>query len=113
MNIQLPAIFNKITSMADKSYKLEFVTRELGSDAATLMTLIHQEGWLLLSLNKQQETDIPTEKADSMTNQKTQAQRLRSVLFILWKQKGADGDFEQYYRTHLEQIIDQIKSKIE
>ena len=37
MKAKLPAIFNKITSRADGSYKLEFESRELsGTDASIL-----------------------------------------------------------------------------
>lgn len=113
MKIQLPAIFNKITSLADKSYKLEFVTRELGSDVTALMELIHQEGWLLLSPNEIQEADVPDEKADSMTGQKTKSQRLRGVIFKIWESKGSNGSFETFYQNYMETIISQLKEKIE
>ena len=59
------------------------------------------------------EADIPDEKADSMTGQKTQAQRLRGVIFRLWEQNGNKGDSETYYRAMLEKVIDQFKEKLE
>ena len=37
-----------------------------------------------------------------MTGQKTQAQRLRGVIFRLWEQNGNKGDSETYYRAMLE-----------
>lgn len=113
MKAQLPAIFHKITSRADKSYKIEFETRELsGQDAAILFGLLQTEGWLLFSPNTLQEEDIPDEKADSMTNQKTQAQRLRGVIFKIWETNGSNGSFETYYQSYMEKIISQLKEKI-
>lgn len=110
---QLPAIFSKITSRADRSYKLEFETRELsGQDATTLMQMIHNEGWLLFAPNPIQEVDVPDEKADSMTNQKTQSQRLRGVIFKIWESNGSNGSFETFYQSCMEKIITQLKEKI-
>lgn len=109
----LPAIFDGIKSLADRSYKLTFSTRELsGKDATILMELIHQEGFLLFSPNPLQEADIPDEKADSMTNKKTQAQRLRGVIFKIWETNGQPGSFETYYQAKMENIISQLKEKI-
>lgn len=113
MKAQLPAIFNKITSRADGSYKLEFESRELsGADATVLLGMLRQEGWLLFAPNKIQEQDIPDEKADAMTNQKTQAQRLRAVIYKIWEGAGSSSSFETYYQSYMERIIDQLKERI-
>jgi hypothetical protein len=112
MKVHLPAIFNKITSLADGSYKLEFITRELGSDAAFLMTMIHKEGWLLLSLNELQEADIPDEKADSSLSNKTQSQRTRGVIWRIWEAKGKPGSAEDYYQKTMSAINDQLKLEL-
>jgi hypothetical protein len=114
MKAKLPAIFNKITSRADGSYKLEFESRELsGTDASTLLSLLRQEGWLLFSPNDITEKDIPDEKPDSMTGKKTQAQRLRAVIYKIWESKGSNGSFETYYQSYMEKVIDQLKEKID
>lgn len=44
---------------------------------------------------------------------KSQSQRLRGVLFVLWE-KTNDGftDFDAFYRYHTEQMIDSVKAKI-
>ena len=112
MRVQIPAIFSKITSRADKSYKIEFETRELGQDAAMLMGLLQTEGWLLFAPNEHQESDVPDEKADTMTGQKTKSQRLRGVIFKIWESKGSNGSFETYYQNYMETIIEQLKEKI-
>lgn len=114
MKVTLPAILSGVASRKDRSYTLKFETRELrGTEAAILLDELQAEGWLLFSSNELSEADIPDEKADSMTGQKTQAQRLRGVIFRLWEQNGKKGNSEEYYRTVMESLIDQLKEKLE
>lgn len=113
MKVQLPAQLTKVETRSDRTVKLVFDTRELGEDSATLFKLAHSEGWLVFASTEITEADIPDEKADSMTTTKTQAQRLRATLFVLWQQRGKQGDFESYYRTQMERIIETIKDKLE
>lgn len=115
MKVVLPAIFTKPVFKADGSVKLEFETREFnGQEATVIMEQRQKEGWLLFSPNKDMDiVDIPDERADAMTGQKTQAQRLRAVMFRLWEQKGKKGDFESYYRSMMEKIIEQMKEKLD
>jgi len=116
MKALLPAGLKKVSSRADRSYDITFSTPELsGEDAAYLLGQIMNEGWLIWSVNESDvsETKIPDEKADAMTGQRSQAQRLRAVIHVLWEQKGATGNSEDYYRKIMEQFIEQIKSKLE
>lgn len=115
MKTILPAGLKKVASRADRTYDLTFTTRELGGEeAAFLLGQILNEGWLIWAANEQDAADvkIPDEKADAMTGTKTQAQRLRAVIYLLGKQKGVKDD-ELFYRSYLEQIIDQVKAKLE
>jgi len=115
MKTLLPAGLKKVSSRADKSYDLTFTTRELGGDeAAFLLGQIMTEGWLIWAANEQDVADvkIPDEKADSMTGQKTQAQRLRGCIYRLWEQNGSKGNSEDFYRQYMESIIEQIKAKL-
>lgn len=114
--ITLPVLFVNPVFKVDGSVKLVFETRELsGVDIAVLADYRQKEGWLLFAANelKGEDAAIPDEKADSMTNQKTQAQRLRSVIYRLWEQNGKKGDSETYYKTTLERVIEQFKEKLE
>lgn len=115
MKVLLPAILSGVASRKDRSYTLKFETRELsGKSASALLDMLQQEGHLLFSPNDDiSETDVPDEKADAMMGKKTQAQRLRGVIFRLWEQKGKNGDFDEYYKSVLENMIDQIKEKLE
>lgn len=115
MKAKLPAELIKVESKADRSYKLMFATRELaGEEASFLLSQIMKEGWLLFSPNDDlEEADIPDEKPDAMTGKKTQAQRLRNVLAVLWEQQGKPGNREDFYQRNMEKIIDMVKEKLE
>lgn len=114
MKVLLPVILSGVASRKDRSYSLKFETRELrGTEAAILLDELQAEGWLLFSPNELTEADIPDEKADSMTGQKTQAQRLRGVIYRLWEQNGKKGNSEEYYRSVMESLIDQLKERLE
>jgi len=116
MQILLPVQLNPISRRKDKSVKLSLETRELGTDEIlTLMSFEGQEAWLSLAFNQEQLPEAPTENAEIET--KSHAQRLRSVLYILYKQAIDNGKFvgtfDSYYQTKMETVIEQLKSKIE
>lgn len=113
MKIQLPVVLSRVASRKDRSYSITFESRELGEDASMLFKYLNDEGYLLFSPNDDlSEADVPAEKADAMTGQKTQAQRLRGVIFRLWEQNGRKGNSEDYYRSIMENLIDQLKEKL-
>lgn len=116
MKILLPAIFDNLAFRKDGSVKLSYETPELApEDLNFLLGQRNTQGWLLYSPNELQEEDVPPE--DSDLERKTPSQRLRSVLFILYKQatdKGTFvGEFQTYYNESMERIITQLKDKIE
>lgn len=40
------------------------------------------------------------------------SKRLRSVIFLIWKQSPTNEGFETFYDRHIESLITQYKSKI-
>lgn len=44
---------------------------------------------------------------------KTPGQRLRAVLFILWKKQGEKQAFELFYSLMMEKIIEWVKRKLD
>ena len=69
------------------------------------------EGWLLFSENTIEKEEIPEDDAEVDT--KTPAQRLRSVLFVRWKQLGEPETFRIYYDKAVEHFINSVKEKLE
>lgn len=115
MIVKLQAQLLKVESRADRTYKLTFNTQELpGKEAAALLACVMDMGHLLYSpIPDMSEADIPDEKPDMMLSQKTQAQRIRAVLYKIWESRGSKGSFEDYYRTATERIIDRLKEQLE
>src|SRR5689334_21528894 len=114
MKVTLSAQLLKVESRADRTYKLIFNTQELkGEQAAMLLPLLQSQGWLLFDPQEIDEIDIPNEKPDLMTGTKTQAQRLRGVIYRIWEQRGKPGDSESFYRTYMERLIEREKSNLD
>lgn len=91
---------------------LRFSTQELSvEDKVKAGEFVNQYGWLLFSANEHAENDLPDENAPEI-GFKTPSQRLRAVLYILWKQQGL-GEYNHFYLKKMEEIIEHFKTKID
>lgn len=116
MKIILPIQLNPISRRKDKSVKISLETRELGTnEIITLMSFEGQEAWMSLAFNTDELPEAPEENAEVET--KTDSQRLRSVLYILFNQalkKGKFvGTFNSYYKEQMERFISKCKDLID
>lgn len=111
--VQVPAQIVDFKPKADRSWRLTFGTRELsGEEVKVLADNFQGEGWLVFSPNGEiAPDDVPLELADAGV--KSPAQRLRAVIYLLWKQKGSKGDFESYYRTSMEKLVEYISVQLD
>ncbi len=106
--IQVPAIFTGFSSRADGGATMRFATNELTESDFGLLKRMHNSfGYVLFAPNEFKEEDLPVSEASDES--KSPSQRLRAVLFILWRQKGGKGEFESYYRNMMQQFIDDVK----
>lgn len=112
--VQFPALIEKIATLKDGSVRLVVDTRELQSEEmAKLFTLRKAEGWLLFAPTaiKAEDLDLPAIPRDPARN-KSQAQRMKAVIYRLWEKAGSIGNFEMFYTSYTEKIINQIKEKL-
>lgn len=110
--IKLPSYLTGFSSKSDGSAGIRFSTQELSADDfSELKKNLNEYGWLVFRPNDFKEEDIPTEDAED--TEKTPSKRLRAVLFVLWKQNGGKGDFENFYREQVEKVIEHIKTKLD
>jgi len=58
------------------------------------------------------ESEQAPKEIKSELSRKTDSQRLRAVLFILWKQAGEFGSFESQYSNEMSKIIEAYKKKL-
>jgi hypothetical protein len=110
--ISTTAIITRLSSRVDRSIGVSFTTPELSSDEKSLF-------FELQGINSRIEIapldSEPTEtvKIDKDLETKTPGQRLRSVLFILWRRQGQKEAFEEFYRLNMERLIEAVKAKLE
>lgn len=109
----IPAILNSISHTTDGGLRLGFLTNEMTAEQKLEMVRLHQQfGYLLFQPNSINATDIPKEDAEDKT--KTPSKRLRAVLYVLHTQQGGKKeDFETFYRTKTEEIIEHFKGKLD
>ena len=115
LKITLPTTINPPRIRKDGSVSISFDTRELNSEEIfTIMSLRNSEGWLCYAPNED-EIEVPEERAE--VEGKSQAQRIRAVLYILYKQdteRGKfTGSFESYYHEKTDKYVEHLKSKID
>ncbi len=114
MIFQIPGYISKISTMSD-SLRLQVDTQEgLNAESMTrLMNLYNKLGWFTFNVHQIEAEDIvnlPELKSDS---RKTPAQRLRAVLYLMWKQDNCNyEDFNLYYEFYMEKLIDRLKEKL-
>ena len=113
--VQFAAIIDKIETMHDKSLKLKVITsRETTEQDKTTIFSFHQiEIWMALKMQELEPEDIKVRDERVEKASKSQSQRLRAVLYVWWEQKKSTTDFESFYRTHMERIIQQVKDKLD
>jgi len=117
MILKLPAQINAPRFRKDNSCSLSFDTRELSAEELMYILGVRQaEGWLLFSTEGQNLTVEAIPPIKATLDLKSHSERLRDVIFVLYKQSVQDqkfvGDFESFYKTRMEQVIDIIKGKL-
>ena len=112
---QCPGAINSIKTLNDGSLNLTINTPEVCPEEMTKLFELHRkEGWFHFALAPLEEKDleIPEVKVE-FKNDKTPSQRLRNVIFVWWEQLGSKGSFDSYYKKVMENLIEQIKEKLD
>lgn len=110
------ATVDGVSPLKDGGLSVRFHTQEMNTeDKVKLMGYYQNFGWLLFSPEPLSEKDIPEQEIDPYDRKasKSPSQRLRAVLYLLWKQSGSQGDSEDHYRKELEKIISHYQNKLE
>lgn len=115
----IPAQFDGYSNRKDKSVALRFITQEQSpANIAKIHGMIDTFGALYFKgdteITKAERDEIDALDTDLVDNPRTQSQRLRNVLFCLWKQTP-DGfeDFAKYYKWQTDKIIQHFKDKLD
>lgn len=109
---------NKVSTLADGSLSINIHTQELDTDTMTrIFNLRKSPGMVLISSD-----DISKAEVDAVSEfttnfevgkTKTASQRLRAVLYRVWEQSAQQYDFNVFYASQMERIIDKYKSTLD
>lgn len=101
-----------IRSRKDGSLGVSFETPELSSEQKIAWMEMHGKRvrGVFSPLDEPEEEVVVIDKD---VDQKSQSQRIRSVLFLLWRQEGEQGEFRDYYHQKTEKYINYLKEKLE
>lgn len=114
--VLIPVIIENITTRKDNTIKITLGSQEVSPQVAgELFRLLNKLAACYFSPKetiRQAEID-QVDELDVEMDGKSQSQRLRNVLFVLWQQ-SPEGykDFKNFYQAKTEQIIDHFKSKL-
>jgi len=119
MILQLPAIISKITSMSNRSLRVNVDSNEDLTDEQMqqVMSKLERYGWFCFLEDSQiKEEDLiklpPLPKKEK--EEKTPSQRLRGRMFVYYKEKISKdkGGFNQWYEKQLDKIGDNYLDKL-
>lgn len=116
----MPVIFDGYSPRKDGSIGLRFISQEMSPlEVSNIHGSLHSFGVLYFKGGKEgleanelaalqnMDTDLYDKR------QKSQSQRLRGVLHVLWSQDPNGGEWPEYYRRKTEAIIEHLKNKID
>jgi len=109
--ITCPVILSGASTRRDGSLGLRFDTPELSPDEKVALMELQNRNLKML-LQPAEDAPVELKEVKGEFDRKTPGQRLRAVLFCLWRQCG-EGEFEDFYRRRMEQIIETIKGKLD
>lgn len=116
--IILPATLDGHRSLKDRSLKLTFETLELNpQDLFGLIENTGSFGYLAFKrepFSEEEKKMMESLKTDYDDTGKTSSQRLRSVLFLMWKKDNEGFDSSvKHYEHHMEKLLNHFKSKLD
>lgn len=110
--ITCPVIIGSVSTRADNSVGIRLSTPELKPEEKTAFFEL-QGHQLKMLLQPDSMAEVELKEVKGQFDQKTPGQRLRACLFILWKQSGEQGDYDDFYRRNMEKLIEYVKSKLQ
>ncbi len=111
--ISCNVIITSLRAKVDGSLGISFVTPELSPKEKVAFMDLQNINCNAIFTPLDEPTNAPEITVDKEIHTKSQAERLRAVLFILWKQSKLETTFDDFYKQETEKIIDGIKSKLE
>jgi len=118
MKTIIESTVSKITTMADRSVRLQIDTQELNAlSMAEVFAIYGKIGYFLFSENTGEIEQINVTNLPPVVLEKTDKSpsvRLRAVMYVLWQQTQNTTAIssEEFYRLELEKLITHYKNKL-
>jgi len=117
MNIVRQVSFESANRKKDRSVSIRFTTdlEQSTEEFMEIDNILNSRGILYYSDRgelTQEEIDT-LDEVDIEMQGKSKSQRMRSVMFLLWKQQGEKGNFKDFYSEKMESIITKMKDKLD
>jgi hypothetical protein len=115
--IYISGIIESPQGLKDGTMKFTVRCNELSPDKVGQLFILNQR-FAYVALKEEAFKNEEKELLEGLQNNevigKTPSQRLRSVLFLCWKNNNEGfQSYEQYYNSKMEQILNHFKSKID
>lgn len=104
-----------LSTRGDNSIVMKLATQEMGSDDAGRLLSFRNKfiKWFITDENiSKLQSEAVTSTEVTETKGKTPSARLRAVLWRVHEQSGINLDFDTYYNTEMERIIEHYKGKL-
>lgn len=102
---------SRISSRVDGSLGIGLQTPELTPTEKTLFMELHGVNCSMV-LTPIDTPSVPEVKIDKDVASKSDSERLRAVLFLIWKQEGEKGEFKDFYHSKMESLIEKLKERL-
>jgi len=114
MKSSIPASITKVTTMRDKTVRVQVDCQEIPSEhMAELFDLNDKLGYFFFHEKPLKEIDTSTLPEIKLEDwEKPPSQRQRAVIFRIWEQTDRKQTFEVFYRDQMERIIEWLKQKL-
>lgn len=110
----IPATMRDGGMLNDGTRKIYIYTQEV--EPEQLFSILKESGklgWFFFHQSPISQIDTKSlPEINLEKNEKSKAQRLRSVLYRLWEQGSKSITSEEFYNVEMEKIIDSIKDKL-
>ena len=111
--ISSDVIIEGVRARKDGSLGLTLTTPELTTEEkAMVMDLQGVNCAMVVTPIDSADLATETHEVKSDLNQKPPSQRMRAVLYILWKQDNEGKDFPEFYEDRMEKLINKLKERI-
>lgn len=115
----LAAQLDGYSNRKDKTVSLRFITQEMtAAQIAHIHGMIDEFGALMFKggseITQAEKDELNALDTDLYDNPKTQSQRIRATMYVLWQQRPEGfTDFAGYYKFKTDRIIQQLKDQID